>query len=122
MPQRGIYLFTENGKHLYVGRTNRMRPRLQEHCREGSPHNSAPFAFLLAREATGMKTASYKTAGGRADLCNDPAFGLAFVAAKARVRDMDVRFVEETDAIRQALLEVYTAVVLATPYNDFDNH
>ena len=30
--------------------------------------------------------------------------------------------VEETDAVKQALLEIYTAVVLKTPYNDFDNH
>jgi hypothetical protein len=35
---------------------------------------------------------------------------------------MDLRFVEESDPVRQTLLEVYVAVVLATPYNDFDNH
>jgi hypothetical protein len=32
---------------------------------------------------------------------------------------MDVRYVEETDPQRQALLEIYVAVVLETPYNDF---
>jgi hypothetical protein len=35
---------------------------------------------------------------------------------------MDLRFVEESDPIRQALLEIYSARVLKTPYNDFDNH
>ena len=33
-----------------------------------------------------------------------------------------IRFVEETDPVRQALLEIYVAAVLGTPYNDFDNH
>jgi len=29
---------------------------------------------------------------------------------------------EEVDQTRQALLEIYCAVVLATPYNDFATH
>jgi hypothetical protein len=35
---------------------------------------------------------------------------------------MDVRYVEEKDALRQALLEIYVSVVLKTPYNDFETH
>ena len=35
---------------------------------------------------------------------------------------MDIRFVEETDAVRQALLEIYVALALGTTFNDFDNH
>gem|GEM_PF-5895913 len=35
---------------------------------------------------------------------------------------MDVRWVEEPDALKQALLEIYSAVVLQAPYNDFRNH
>ena len=46
----------------------------------------------------------------------------AFDAAKARVRAMEFRYVEEADPIRQAVLEIYCAVALETPYNDFDNH
>jgi len=46
----------------------------------------------------------------------------AFNEAKARIRNMDVRFVEEADPVRHALLEIYVLVVLQTPYNDFDNH
>lgn len=53
---------------------------------------------------------------------HNPEFVKAFDAAKARIRDMSLRFVEESDPIRQALLEIYTAVVLDTPYNDFDTH
>lgn len=43
-------------------------------------------------------------------------------AAKARIRAMEFRFIEEIEPTTQCLLEVYTSVVLATPYNDFENH
>lgn len=35
---------------------------------------------------------------------------------------MSFRYVEETDQVRQALLEIYTAVTLQTPYNEFKTH
>jgi len=37
LPKRAIYLFSENGSHLYVGRTNNLRNRLRGHC---SRHSS----------------------------------------------------------------------------------
>lgn len=52
----------------------------------------------------------------------DPAFAAAFVAAKERIRAMEYRYVEETDQSCQPLLEIYCAVVLVTPYNDFGTH
>lgn len=122
MPERGIYLFSEGDRHLYVGRTNRIRKRLQNHCRPSGTHFTATFAFRIAREATNRLTASYTKQGSRGDLVNDPAFAAAFVAAKSRVASLDIRFVEEADPVRQALLEIYVATVLRTPYNDFDNH
>lgn len=122
LPKAGIYLFTENGSHLYVGRTNNLRRRIQEHCRPSSTHNSAPFAFLLARIAHGSTKASYRAAGSRKDLSNNDEFLAAFSAAKARLRLMDVRIVEENHPVTQALLEIYAAVTLKTPHNDFDNH
>jgi hypothetical protein len=36
--------------------------------------------------------------------------------AKARIRAMEYRYVEERKQNRQALLEIYCAVVLGTPY------
>jgi hypothetical protein len=57
-----------------------------------------------------------------ADLLQDQDFVLAFTAAKARLRVMNIRVVEENNPLRQALLEMYVAVALAAPYNDFDNH
>jgi hypothetical protein len=77
----------------------------------------------MARHETGQLKATYTSGpGSRKSLASDPIFGLAFEAAKARVRSMEFRWVEEPDPLKQCLLEVYAAVVLATPFNDFDNH
>jgi hypothetical protein len=122
LPPRAIYLFSESGVHLYVGRTNRLRERVRGHCVPGATHYTATFAFRIAREVTGMITASYSPEGSRANLVNDSVFGPAFADAKRRVANMDLRFVEEADPVKQALLEIYTATALSTPYNDFDNH
>lgn len=122
VPLRGIYLFSEGNRHLYVGRTNGIKKRLQNHCRPSGTHFTATFAFRIAREVTGRLKASYKETGSRSELCADPVFGPAFSAAKARVGAMDIRFVAEPNPVRQALLEIYVATVLKTPYNDFENH
>lgn len=122
MPAAGIYLCSEKEKHLYVGRSNRMRARLQEHCRPSSTHNSAPFAFTLARKATGQSKASYLPSGSRKELEKEPVFKEAFDHAKTRVRRMDIRYVGEADPTRQALLEMYVAIALGTPHNDFGTH
>lgn len=123
MPKQGVYLFSESGIHLYVGRSNRMRARYGRHCNPGATHRMAAFAFKLAREATGRMTASYKVGdGSRQGLMLDPEFSAAFKAAKARIREMDYRFVEETDQNAQALLEIYCTLVLKASYNDFNTH
>jgi hypothetical protein len=49
-------------------------------------------------------------------------FASAFAEAKARIREMELRYVEEGDPVRQALLEVYVALAVKTKHNDFDNH
>lgn len=121
-PKSGIYLFSEGDDHLYVGRTNTIRKRLQNHCRPSSGHNSATFAFRLARLLTGETTATYSEQGSRTYLQNHPEFAPVFIAQKERVRNMDVRYVSEPDPIQQALLEMYVSVSLRTPHNDFDNH
>lgn len=78
-----FYLFTEAGRHLYVGRSNNLRGRCGRHCRPGATYWQAAFAFQLAREVTGRTKATYRAgAGSRAGLMFDPAFAAAFAAAK----------------------------------------
>jgi len=118
----GIYLLSEGAQHLYVGRSNMIRKRLGNHCRIGATWKMAALAFRLARETTGMLQATYTQEGSRRALMQDQAFVRAFDAAKARIREMDVRVVGESNPVRQTILEVYVAVALQTPYNDFDTH
>jgi hypothetical protein len=115
----GVYLFTERGKDLYVGRTKRpLKKRLKDHS--PSRMTDAPFAFRLARETTGMLKASYKAdALSRKQLQMNPAFIKAFLAAAERIGKMSIRYVQVDDATTQALLEIYTATVLGAPYNEF---
>ncbi|MBC6427977.1 MAG: hypothetical protein GDA55_01915 [Cellvibrionales bacterium] len=81
------------------------------------------FAFLIAKKALGIKDASYKPGKKSRDgLISDSSFLSAFTAAKNRIKAMEFRFIEETNDVRQALLEIYCTVVLKTPYNHFRTH
>jgi len=123
MPTSGVYLFSEGARHLYVGRSNKLRKRYFLHCRPGSQQNQASFAYKLARQALGIEGPAYQRGErSRAGLAANPVFVEAFLAAKERIRHMQYRFVDEPDQTRQALLEAYCAIVLETPYNDFDTH
>lgn len=123
MPQQGIYLFSEGARHLYVGRSNSLRRRYGQHCNPASQHNQAVFAFKLAREGTGQVKPGYVPgATSRVGLSKTEPFMASFVAAKTRIRRMDYRFVEEADQTLQAILELYCAIALGCPYNDFNTH
>jgi predicted GIY-YIG superfamily endonuclease len=105
-PSECIYLFSEGGRHLYVGRTRHLRQRLRQHSIPEAQHNQAVFAFRLAREQTGFTSAAYSPEGSRVALTSQTEFAAAFTDAKRRVREMQVRYVEERDPLRQALLEI----------------
>ena len=122
LPGECVYLFSEGENHLYVGRTTKLRQRLRQHSIPAAQQNQAVFAFKLAREATGLTEASYTTKGSRSALMANPHFAEEFAHAKTRIRHMDLRFIEESDPLRQALLEIYVHVVLRTKYNDFETH
>jgi hypothetical protein len=119
IPLQGVYLFTDKGKHLYVGRSDNIRNRMGLHSRPSSAHNQATFAFRLAKSRLRVGGPTYKSKGSRTDLISDSKFVKAFRAAKVDVRRMEVRFLSEPDPIRQALLEIYMSVALKTPFNDF---
>ncbi len=122
MPKSGVYLFSEGDSHLYVGRSRNIKGRIRRHCRPKSTHRMAAFAFRLAREVTGNHEATYVNEGSRAELMKLPKFVAEFNSAKSRIRSMDIRFVDEPEALNQMILEVYAAVSLGTPHNQFDTH
>ena len=119
-PRGGIYLFSEGDEHLYAGRTKGpIRVRIRQQF--GANANAASFPWLIAREFTGRK-ATYKKNGSRSDLLADAKFCTAYENARNRIRKMHVRYVQEPESLRQALLEIYVAVVTEARYNDFDTH
>ncbi len=123
VPAHGIYLFSDGTDHLYVGRSNNMQQRFSQHCRPGSQHNQAVFAFKIARRQTGKNLAAYtQGVDSRKGLVLDPVFSSAFSEAKGYLRKIDIRHVEETDPRKQALLEIYRVIALNCSYNDFDTH
>lgn len=118
-PVGGVYLFSEGPTHLYTGRTKRrIALRIRNHF-GAAP--DCPFAWLLAREATGKK-ATYTREGSRRVLLTEASFIIEYQRAKDRIRRMQVRYVHEPDPARQALLEIYVALATEAKYNDFDTH
>ena len=118
VPVQGIYLFSERETHLYVGRSNSMKARLRNHW--SGTHKQAAFAFKLAREKTGFLNPTYQQTGSRDDLMTRPQFVTAFGEERNRIGNMDLRYVEEVDELRQCLLEEYVSVALDTAYDRWD--
>ena len=63
--QRGIYVFYEKDKPIYVGRSNRIGKRLKEHSNAYSSHFSASFAFLLAKHIAKESNIEFKNENGK---------------------------------------------------------
>jgi hypothetical protein len=120
LPKRGVYVFYEGAKPVYVGRSNRMKERILEHGRPSSDHYSATFAFRLAKESAKQKGIDLSKTS--AQLEEDPAFVELFSQARQRVSEMSARAVEIKDPIVQTLFEVYAHIALRTEHNDFDTH
>ncbi len=51
VPERGIYLFSEGPTHLYVGRTNSLKKRIQNHGLSGQ--HSPQGNLRLSNRKTG---------------------------------------------------------------------
>jgi hypothetical protein len=128
--EHGVYLFTEAGRHLYVGRCglteraakrgkghSNFRTRLAGHTRPSSAHNQATFAWRLAVEAVEGQFEGLPTT--RAELQLDSRFRREFVRQKERVAAMDFRVVTITDNFESYVFEPYAALMLDTPYNSW---
>jgi predicted GIY-YIG superfamily endonuclease len=121
IPREGLYLFSEKGKPLYVGRSYNIRRRLQLHTRDCSSYFQA-FATYLAKETTGLKASYVLKKIAPEHFSNQQSFKQAFASAKKRIKKMNIQILEEADPIRQAVLEVCVALTFPTKYNDFRTH
>ncbi len=63
--QWGVYAFYENGRVIYMDRSNRMQPRIREHGAENSRQGTATFAYKLTLEAVREREATPRSLPGR---------------------------------------------------------
>lgn len=144
--QRGVYLFSTNEAHLYVGRTSvtararaagnlegrSFRGRYSEHTTDGRPPGTAAFAARVARERAGAdgyealpsNDAWWQQRKLPVDERDPDANALLghFAGAKAEIRVMRFRILPLEDderGVRSTLFELYVHAHLGTRYNDF---
>lgn len=118
----GIYAFYENARPIYVGRADNIKKRISGHCLPGSSHNSANFAFNLARIEFEEKLT--ESIAGRKALIEHPDFGDTFSKFKKQLSASKIRCIKIQNDIIQTMFEPYLALKLKTyPINNnFDNH
>lgn len=128
--EHGVYLFTEAGRDLYVGRCglteraakkgvgySNFRTRLAGHTRPSSAHNQATFAWRLAVEAVAGRWEDLPTT--RLALGQDSRFRQEFIRQKERVTAMEFRVVAIADDFESYVFEPFAAMMLGTPYNSW---
>lgn len=128
--EHGVYLFTEEGQHLYVGRCglterakkvgkghSNFRTRLAGHSCPSSTHNQATFAWRLTFEKLGSAVDSMPST--RAELQLHPAFRDEFLCQKVRVTAMQFRVLAIEDDFESYVFEAYAARQLKTPHNSW---
>ena len=117
LPQQGVYVFYENDKPIYAGRSRRIRQRIREHGGESSRHESATFAFKLFREALG-EPEGHSSKYTRRQLQDQ--YPEEYASQRQRVRSMRIRAVEINDPLVQTVFEIYAIIALdTTHYNKF---
>jgi hypothetical protein len=132
--QHGVYLFSEDGDPLYVGRCgvteravkkgrghSNFRTRLAGHTRPSSAHNQATFAWRLALESAEGRLGGRLGGlpGSRAELGRDSRFAAVFAGEKRRVSAMDFRVIAISEDFDSYVFESYAALMLDTPYNSW---
>ena len=121
VPQKGVYVFFEGDRPIYVGRSDRLKKRLKEHSQRSSVHNSATLAFKIAKQNTSTLHKKEKKQTNEQLMKNRDFVG-EFEAAKDRIARAEIRFIEIEDQIEQAIFEIYASLALDTELNDFGTH
>ena len=114
----GAYVFYEDRNPLYVGivgphSKQNIRKRVQQH-RSSNPKQT-PLASRMTIERFELDRATT-----RAQLAEQ--YRAEFAVCRELVREMKIRAVEIQCCTILAVFEIYAAVNLGTPYNDFCTH
>jgi hypothetical protein len=134
--RRGIYLFSEDGRHLYVGRTGitarsrakggtpitSFRHRFDQHIQPGRPPGASSFANrLMLQRAAELNVAVPADWWTHRATTTSGIYEL-YTTAKKSIGAMECRvapFADDVRGIRSTVAEVYVHTHLGTRYNDF---
>ena len=120
LPDRGVYVFYEGEKALYVGRSNQIWKRVQTHGRRGATQEQASFAFRLLAKKYNLEM-GHGTGADRNQKARE--YAEEFRGQKQRVRRMTVRAVAITDDTASYFFEAYAILALGTTaFNKFEPH
>jgi len=119
IPDRGIYVFYDGKKPIYVGRSERLKSRLREHSNQSSSQTSATFAFNLAKSRA--KKLGIDITRNRKILEQDPHFLPIYKEEKTRVSKMKIKVIRINRQIKQTIFEVYASIELQTK-QDWGTH
>jgi hypothetical protein len=134
--QRGIYLFSENDEHLYVGRTSvtarsrarggvpitSFRHRFDQHIQLGRPPRASSFANRLMLERAAALGLEVPTKWWVNRTTTTAEIYDMYKEEKLRIGAMDCRIVtfeDDVNGVRSSVAEMYAHVHLGTSYNDF---
>ncbi len=111
LPKQGVYVFYENDRAMYVGRSNRLKERLREHS-QSRQHYSATLAIKIAKK-------NMSTLQTVKQLMDNEDFKKEFKDARDRIARMKIRCVKIENQIEQAMFEIYAHLERGTELNDF---
>ena len=113
---KGLYIFYKDDSPFYVGISQKVIGRLLQHVK-GTNHHSASFAYKIGK-------ANYLKANP--NLRNVARKGVNFSdhvqPAQGWLMQQKVAIIPIEDSTERYLFEVYCAMKLRTPYNDFETH
>lgn len=111
----GCYVMLDAGKPFYVGISRKVFTRLRQHVLADT-HNSATLAYRMAAKWTGHSMQ-------RAQAMADSGFRREFDRARAKIRALDVAYIEIDNPLVLHVFEAYAALELGTgEWNTFETH
>jgi len=118
IPKQGVYVFYEDSRAIYAGRSDNLKPYLMTQGLPSSNHYTASIAFGFAKKKAEAADHVYST---NIVALQDSTFNQYFDEEKERVARMGIRVVEVKESIEQLLLVVYASLELQT-FNTFETH
>jgi hypothetical protein len=119
---KGLYVFYEDDKPIYVGISKNVLKRIRQHVK-CEKQNESSFAYLLTIEHTKQNSITIPVGTREERMVSEEFFGLFNLTVRTRILKMKVKFIEIKCDVSFYLSEVYFAMQLNTDmFNSFETH